>query len=323
MSKIESSIIGLGSYLPETELYNKEFAKSLETTDEWIRKRTGIIKRHIVSPGEFTSDMATIAAKKAIHDAKIESSTIDMIVVATTTADKTFPSCATIVQSKLDCKNAFAFDMQAACSGFIYGLAVANNFIKSGNTKTVLLIGADSMSKITDYSDRSTSILFGDGAGAVIVQASDGHHKSFIKTELYSNAEYIDILYTDGGVGSSQSAGYIRMDGTSVFEHAVKKMINAIEKILEHNNLTIDDIDLVIPHQANIRIIQSIAMRLKIAENKIISTVNIHANTSAASIPLAWDHVWKETASSSIDGKLLLLVAIGAGLTWGAALVKV
>ena len=317
--KSESRVIGLGSYLPKTELFNKEFEKSLDTTDEWIKKRTGITKRHIVSPGELTSDMAVIAAERAMYDAKIESSIIDMIIVATTTPDKTFPSCAAIVQSKLDCQNAYVFDVQAVCSGFIYGLAIANNFIKSGDAKTILLIGADSMSKIVDYSDRSTAILFGDGAGAVVIQATE-NDDSFIKTKLYSDGEYEDILCTDGGVSSSQTTGYIKMDGKSVFEHAVKKMLHAIENILVDHNLTPNDVDLVIPHQANIRIIQSIANRLKIDENKIVSTVDIHANTSAASIPLAWDHTWKHI--SDVSGKLVLLVAMGAGITWGSAIIK-
>ncbi|MBQ4875563.1 MAG: ketoacyl-ACP synthase III [Rickettsiaceae bacterium H1] len=319
MTKLESRIIGLGSYLPKTELYNKEFEKFLDTNDEWIRKRTGIVKRHVVSPGELTSDMAVVAAKKAMYDAKIEPNDVDMIVVATTTADMTFPGCATIVQSKLGCKNAFAFDVQAVCSGFIYGLATANNFIKSGDVKTVLLIGADSMSKIIDYSDRSTAILFGDGAGAVVIQTSDDT-ESFIKTKLYSDGEYQDILYTDGGVSSSQNVGNIIMEGQAVFEHAIKKMLSATESILRENNYEVGDIDLFIPHQANDRIIQSIAKRLAIGEDKIISTVDIHANTSAASIPLAWDHAWQDVLD--VNDKLVMLVAIGAGLTWGSALIK-
>lgn len=317
---IESLITGLGSYLPTVELHNKAFEKSLDTSDEWIRQRTGITKRHIVSPGELTSDMAVHAAERAMHDAKIEPSEVDMIIVATTTGDRTFPSCATIVQSRLNCINAFAFDVQAACSGFIYGLAVANNFIKSGDVKTVLLIGADSMSKIVDYSDRSTCILFGDGAGAIIITANE-NDDSFIKTELHSDGNYGDSLCTSGGVALSQDAGHIHMDGQAVFEHAIKKMLSTINSILYKNNLTIDDIDVLIPHQANIRIIQSLAKRLNINTDKIASTIDIHANTSAASIPLSWDHIWKE--ESDVKNKLVLLVAIGAGLTWGSALIKI
>ncbi len=320
MTKLESAIIGLGSYLPQTKLNNQEFEKSLNTTNEWIQKRTGIKIRHIVSPGEMTSDMATAAATLAMHDAQIEPLDVDIIIVATATGDKTFPSCATIVQSKLGCSNAFAFDVQAACSGFVYGLAIANNFIKSGEVKTALLIGADSMSKITDYSDRSTSILFGDGAGAIVLQATD-NGKSFIKTELYSDGKLQNILETDGGVASSQTAGYVNMDGTAVFEHAIKKMLLSIENILANNNFDIDQIDLLIPHQANIRIIESMSKKLNLDPKKIVSTVDIHANTSAASIPLAWDHIWKN--EDNTEDKLVLLTAIGAGLTWGAALIKV
>ena len=317
VNKYESSIIGLGSYLPETQLSNQDFEKSLDTSDEWITRRTGIAKRHIVSPGQLTSDMAVTAAEKAMHDAKIEPSAVDMIVVATTTGDRTFPSCATIVQSKLGCSNAFAFDVQAACSGFVYGLAVANNFIRSGEAKTVLLIGADSMSKIVDYSDRSTCILFGDGAGALIMEGHDDSDR-FIKTQLYSDGDSGHLLYTDGGIALSQTAGYILMDGSAVFDNAIKKMLAAIETILQKNNVCIDDVDLIIPHQANDRIIKSLVNKLNVDINKVISTVDIHANTSAASIPLAWDHIW----SKNSENKLILLVTVGAGMTWGAALIK-
>ncbi len=318
--KIESKIIGLGSYLPTTELDNKAFEKSLETTDQWITQRTGIKTRHIVSPGEMTSDMSAAAAYRAMHDAEIEAQDIDMVIVATTTPDKVFPSCASITSSKIGCKNAIAFDIQAVCSGFIYGLAIANNFIQSESVRTILLIGADSMSKIVDYSDRSTAILFGDGAGAVVIQKNEDHNSTFIRTKLYSDNDHEEILYTDGGISSSQTSGYIKMNGPAVFEHAVKKMLYAANEILAANNLSINDIDLVVPHQANIRIIQALAKHLNIETSKIISTVNLHANTSAASIPLAMDKHWDQ--ASDISNKIILLVAIGAGLTSGAAIVK-
>ncbi len=317
MKRYESSIVGLGSYLPETELLNKKFEKWLDTSDLWIKRRTGISKRHIVNARQLTSDLAILAAQKAMDDASIIPEEIDMIVVSTTTGDRTFPSCATIVQSALGCKNAFAFDVQAACSGFVYGLAVANNFIKSGDVKRVLLIGADSMSKIVDYGDRSTCILFGDGAGAVILEAHEDTDR-FIKTQLYSDGDTNDLLYTDGGVALSQTAGHIVMDGAAVFDNAIRNMVEAVNCLLEKNGLGVNDIDLLIPHQANVRIIDALASRLEVDPSKVISTVHLHANTSAASIPLAWDHVWDEHS----DSKLIVLVTVGAGMTWGAALIK-
>ncbi|WP_264329457.1 MULTISPECIES: beta-ketoacyl-ACP synthase III [unclassified Wolbachia] len=313
----KSFILSTGSYLPRKMLSNNEIASIVETSDEWIRQRTGIVQRHIADEGELTSDLAVNAAKSAIEKAKISVDEIDLIIVATTTPDKTFPSCATIVQSKLKCKNAFAFDVQAACSGFIYAVTVADSLIKSNNRiKYALVIGAEIMSRIVDWEDRSTCVLFGDGAGAVVMKSEMGR-SGIISTNLYSDGN-VDILCTNGGVSSTGDSGKIYMNGREVFKHAVDKLTALIEETLKCNNLKITDIDWLIPHQANIRIIEAVVKKLDFPIEKVINTVDKHANTSAASIPLALDYAIQESKIKS--GNLVLLISIGAGLTWGSVL---
>ncbi|MGL9757326.1 MAG: beta-ketoacyl-ACP synthase III [Wolbachia sp.] len=313
----KSFILSTGSYLPKKILSNNEIASIVETNDEWIRKRTGIVQRHIADEEELTSDLAVNAAKNAIEKAKISIDEIGLIIVATTTPDKTFPSCATIIQSKLKCKNAFAFDVQAACSGFIYAVTVADSLIKSNNRiKYALVIGAEIMSRIVDWKDRSTCILFGDGAGAVVMK-SKIDKSDIISTNLHSDGN-VDILCTSGGVSSTEDSGKICMNGREVFKHAVEKLTASVEETLKCNNLKITDIDWLIPHQANIRIIEAVVKKLDFPIEKVINTVDKHANTSAASIPLALDYAIQESKIKS--GNLVLLIAIGAGLTWGSIL---
>ncbi|QTP62619.1 ketoacyl-ACP synthase III [Wolbachia endosymbiont of Ceratosolen solmsi] len=313
----KSFILSTGSYLPRKMLSNNEIASIVETSDEWIRQRTGIVQRHIADEGELTSDLAVNAAKSAIEKAKISVDEIDLIIVATTTPDKTFPSCATIVQSKLKCKNAFAFDVQAACSGFIYAVTVADSLIKSNNRiKYALVIGAEIMSRIVDWEDRSTCVLFGDGAGAVVMKSEMGR-SGIISTNLYSDGN-VDILCTNGGVSSTGDSGKICMNGREVFKHAVDKLTASVEETLKCNNLKITDIDWLIPHQANIRIIEAVVKKLDFPIEKVINTVDKHANTSSASIPLALDYAIQESKIKS--GNLVLLISIGAGLTWGSVL---
>ncbi|MBV2146423.1 ketoacyl-ACP synthase III [Wolbachia endosymbiont of Listronotus oregonensis] len=315
----KSFILSTGSYLPRKTLSNNEIASIVETSDKWIRQRTGIVQRHIADEGELTSDLAVNAAKSAIEKAKISVDEIDLIIVATTTPDKTLPSCATIVQSKLKCKNAFSFDVQAACSGFIYAVTVADSLIKSNNRiKYALVIGAEIMSRIVDWEDRSTCVLFGDGAGAVIIKSEMGS-SVIISTNLHSDGN-VDILCTNGGVSSTDDSGKICMNGREVFKHAVDKLTASVEETLRCNNLKITDIDWLIPHQANIRIIEAVVKKLDFPIEKVINTVDKHANTSAASIPLALDYAIQESKIKS--GNLVLLIAIGAGLTWGSVLLR-
>ncbi|WP_353279487.1 beta-ketoacyl-ACP synthase III [Wolbachia endosymbiont (group B) of Xanthorhoe designata] len=315
----KSFILSTGSYLPKKILSNNEIASIVETNDEWIRQRTGIVQRHIADEGELTSDLAVNAAKNAIEKAKISIDEIGLIIVATTTPDKTFPSCATIIQSKLKCKNAFAFDVQAACSGFIYAVTVADSLVKSNDRiKYALVIGAEIMSRIVDWEDRSTCVLFGDGAGAVIMK-SEMSSSSIISTNLHSDGN-VDLLCTNGGISSTRDSGKILMNGREVFKHAVEKLTASVEEALKCNSLKITDIDWLIPHQANIRIIEAVVKKLDFPIEKVINTVDKHANTSAASIPLALDYAVQESKIKS--GNLILLISIGAGLAWGSVLLR-
>lgn len=323
----KSFILSTGSYLPKKTLSNNEIASIVETSDEWIRQRTGITQRHIADEEELTSDLAVNAARNAVERAKISVDEIDLIIVATATSDKTFPSCATIVQNKLKCKNAFSFDVQAACSGFIYAVTVADSLIKSNNRiKYALVIGAEIMSRIIDWKDRSTCVLFGDGAGAVIMKSAahcneivENSTRGIISTNLYSGGN-TDILCTSGGVSSTGNSGKILMNGREVFKHAVDKLTAPVEETLKCNNLKITDIDWLIPHQANIRIIEAIVKKLNFPIEKVINTVDQHANTSAASIPLALDYAIQKSKIKLGDQGLL--IAIGAGLTWGSVLLR-
>ncbi len=319
MSKFSSVIIGTGSYLPKKILTNEELSKMVDTTDEWIISRTGIKQRHIVGENELTSDLAFFAAKDAIANAQINKEEIDLILVCTTTPDLSFPSTAVIVQTKLGLTNIPAFDVQAVCAGFVYGLSIADSFIRSGVYKKILLIGAESMSKLVDWNDRNTCVLFGDGAGAVILSA-EKDQVGIIDCQINSAGELKDILYTDGGVSFNHKAGVIKMLGKEVFKNAVDKMSKVIINLLERNNLSKDDIDWVIPHQANARIIEAIGTKLEFPAEKLVVTLDLQANTSAATIGLALDYHLKQGKLKS--GDLIAITALGAGLTWGGCLLR-
>lgn len=319
MSKYSTVIIGTGSYLPERILSNEELATKVDTNDEWIISRTGIKQRHIVAENELTSDMAYMAAKRAIESAKITPKDIGMIIVCTTTADKSFPSVAVSVQAKLGINNIPAFDMQAVCAGFVYGITMADNFIKTGFAKTILVIGAESMSKLVNWQDRNTCVLFGDGAGAVILQAHESH-EGIIACKINADGAFESILNTDGGISLNQSTGFIQMSGRDVFKHAVEKMSRTIGDLLEISKYKKDDLNWIIPHQANARIISAIATKLEFAEDKMVVTLDKQANTSAATIGLALDHHVKAGMIKSND--LIMITALGAGLTWGGCLLR-
>ena len=313
-----SKITGVGSYLPEKILTNNDLEESLDTTDAWITSRTGIKERHIVSQNELTSDLACEAAKNAINNAGIKESSIDLIIVATTTPDKIFPSTACIVQTKLGIKNCPAFDIQAVCSGFIYALAIADNFIKTNSAKNVLVIGADSMSKITDYSDRSNAILWGDGGGAVIVSSSN--EKGILSTHLHADGQHEELLHVPRKNIGKKIQQTIEMQGSQVFKIAVNTLDEIVDETLLANNLEKKDIDWLVPHQANIRILEATARKLEMSMDKVIVTIDRHGNTSAASIPLALDDGIKSNKIK--PGHLLLMEAFGGGFTWGSALIR-
>jgi len=312
-----SKIIGVGSYLPKNVLTNKDLEESLDTTDEWITSRTGIKQRHIVSKNEATSDLALEASLMAIIDSGIDKDDIDLIIVATTTPDKVFPSTACILQAKLKIKECPAFDVQAVCSGFIYALSIADNFIKTNSAKNILVVGADSMSKITDYKDRSNAILWGDGAGAVILSASD--NLGILSTHIHSDGKFENLLHVpkknDSSLGDT-----IEMQGSQVFKMAVNTLDKIVDETLLANNLQKKDIDWLVPHQANIRILEATARKLDMDMSKVIVTIDKHGNTSAASIPLALDQGVKENKIK--PGNLILMEAFGGGFTWGSALIR-
>jgi 3-oxoacyl-[acyl-carrier-protein] synthase-3 len=315
-----SILKGIGSYLPEKILTNNELEATIDTTDVWIRERTGIAQRHIAAQNEYTSDLAVVAAKNALQDANMSIQDIDLIIVATTTPDYTFPSTATIVQKKLGIKHGAAFDIQAVCSGFIYGMSVADSMLKSGAARNVLLIGAETFSRILDWSDRSTCVLFGDGAGAVILSSDDMKESGILNTLIRSNGEHRELLYVDGGASRSENVGKLRMIGNQVFKHAVKDIAAIIEECAEGYGLSIADIDWFVPHQANQRILNGVAKRLNLDKEQVVSTVALHANTSAASVPLAMDFAIKDKRIKR--GDLIMLEAFGGGFTWGASLLR-
>lgn len=313
-----SRITGTGSYLPERILTNAELERSIDTTDEWIFTRTGIRERHIVAEGQYTSDMALEAAKKAIEAANIHIQSIDLIVLATTTPDRTFPSTACLLQQKLGIINCPAFDLQAVCSGFVYALATADNFIKADAAKCVLVVGADAMSRITDWTDRSNCILWGDGAGAVILQASD--EQGILSTHLYANGNFADMLTVPQGVSNLEGSKTILMEGNAVFKMAVNTLDAIVDDTLAANGLEKSDIDWLVPHQANIRILQSTAKKLGMSMDRVVTTVDKHGNTSAASIPLALDVAVRDGRIKR--GETILMEAFGGGFTWGSVLMK-
>jgi len=315
---IYSKIKGCGSYLPKKVLTNADLESTLDTTDEWITTRTGIKKRHIVAEDEFTSDLAYEAAKIAISDANIQSSEIDLIVVATTTPDKVFPSTACILQKKLGIDECAAFDIQAVCSGFIYALSVADKFIKTESAKNVLVVGADAMSTITDYSDRSNAILWGDGSGAVILSKSN--EEGILSTHIHAKGEYEELLHVPRK-GQQGLKDTIDMKGNQVFKMAVNTLDMIVDETLNANNLAKEDIDWVVPHQANIRILEATAKKLNMSMDKLIVTIDEQGNTSAASIPLALDFGIKQKKIK--PGHLILMEAFGGGFTWGSALIRI
>jgi 3-oxoacyl-[acyl-carrier-protein] synthase III len=321
---IRARVIGCGSCLPANVVTNDELAKRVDTSDEWIRERTGIRQRYIAGDGEKTSDLAVGAGRAALVDAGIDAGELDMIIVATTTPDESFPATATIVQARLGMTRGAAFDVQAVCSGFIYGMAVADSLIKTGAARTILLIGAETMSRLLDWNDRTTCVLFGDGAGAIVLQAhigqGDNSDQGVLNTRIFSDGRLHDMLYTDGGVSSTQTAGKLKMQGKEVFKHAVTNIAAAIQASADAAGIPVDAVNWFVPHQANQRILDGTARKLGIDPAKVVSTVALHGNTSAASVPLA-------LATAVEDGRikrgdLVLLEAMGGGFTWGAALVR-
>lgn len=317
---MKSVVVGFGGALPQRCIKNDELPASLNTSDEWISQRTGIKQRYVIGEGESTSSLATEAAKEALDCAKVSPSDVDLIVVGTTTGDYTFPATACIVQRNLGIANGCpAFDVSAACSGFVYSLDVADSFIRTGKSKCALVVGADSFSKILDWNDRSSCVLFGDGAGAVVLKAEESTNKGIQYCKIYADGSYADYLVTSGGVSTTQNAGVVTMKGREVFKFAVEKFKESFQELLEKNNLKIEDVDFVVPHQANIRIINKLIDVLKIDPKKVVVTIDKHSNTSAATIPLALNEIKNELGS----GKNVVLLSMGAGFTWGAALVRI
>ncbi|MGZ9100215.1 MAG: beta-ketoacyl-ACP synthase III [Brevundimonas sp.] len=324
MSVIRSAVTGVGSYLPEQIVTNADLAEFVDTSDEWIVERTGIRQRHKARDDQPTSDLAVEAAKKALTDAGRTAAEVDLIVVATTTPDMTFPSVASIVQRKLGAPTCIAFDVQAVCSGFVYALSVADGFVARGLAKCALVIGAEEMTRLMDWTDRSTCVLFGDGAGAVVVEPREGQgtkaDQGLLGFALRCDGNKTDLLYVDGGPATTGTVGHLRMAGNQVFRHAVVNIAEAITAACAASNIEIADVDWFVPHQANQRIIKGVGDRLGLDEHKVISTVAIHANTSAASIPLALDAAIRDGRIKR--GDLVLMEAMGGGLTWGACAIR-
>jgi 3-oxoacyl-[acyl-carrier-protein] synthase-3 len=323
-----SLILGSGSYLPERIVTNAELAKTVDTSDEWIVERSGIRQRHIAADGQFTSDLALKAAEHALKHAGVKADNINLVIVATTTPDNTFPATATKVQHELGMINGAAFDIQAVCSGFIYALSVADNMIKGGQADTILVIGAETFSRILDWKDRGTCVLFGDGAGAVILQVSPDNitesknltARGILSTHIHSDGSTRDLLYVDGGPSSSKTVGQVRMVGREVYRHAVANLTKIVGETLNFHGLSTNDLDWLVPHQANKRILDSTARKLGLKADRVVVTVDRHANTSAASIPLALDEAVKDGRIKR--GDLVLMEAMGGGLTWGSSLVR-
>jgi 3-oxoacyl-[acyl-carrier-protein] synthase III len=324
VNTIRSVVLGCGSYLPQRILTNAELAAKVDTSDEWIVQRTGIRQRHIAAEGEFTSHLAIKAAQAALADAGVDAQSIDLIVLATSTPDNTFPATAVAVQSALGINHGAAFDLQAVCSGFVFALATADNFLRSGAFKRALVIGAETFSRILDWNDRGTCVLFGDGAGAIVLDAQPQSgvkpDRGVLTTHLRSDGRHKSKLYVDGGPSSTQTVGHLRMEGREVFKHAVGMITDVIVDAFKASGITADDIDWFVPHQANKRIIDASAHKLHIAPQKVVLTVDRHGNTSAASIPLA---LTVAVADGRVKkGDLVLLEAMGGGFTWGSALLR-
>lgn len=321
---LRSVILGCGAYLPEKVITNDELAKTVDTTNEWIVGRTGITQRHVVADDQLTSDLALAAAERAIAAAGIDVSELDLLILATSTPDNTFPATAAKVQARLGMHQGAAFDVQAVCAGFICALSVADSFLRSGQARTALIIGAETYSRILDWSERTTCVLFGDGAGAAVLRAeeSDGNgaDRGVLATKMHTDGRHYDALYVDGGVSSTQTAGHLRMQGKEVYRHAVVNLAAVAGEVLDAAGLKSSDIDWLVPHQANLRIMNAIASRLELPVEKMVVTVDCHANTSSASIPLALVEAIQDGRIK--PGDLVLMEAIGGGFVWGSAVVR-
>jgi 3-oxoacyl-[acyl-carrier-protein] synthase III len=320
---LRSVLIGSGSELPKRAVSNAELAKTVDTSDEWIVERTGIRNRYIAGEGETTATLATGAARKAIAAAGIEAASIDLIILATATPDQTFPATATLVQDALGCNGGIAFDVAAVCSGFLYAVGIADAMIRAKSAKRALVIGAETFSRILDWEDRTTCVLFGDGAGAVLLEGREETGESprgILATRLHADGAHNELLYVDGGPSTTQTVGHVRMKGPEVFRHAVTNLSQVLGSVLEDVGLEIADIDWLVPHQANARILEATARKLKMSREKIVVTVDQHANTSAASVPLALDVAIRDGRIKA--GDLVMLEAMGGGFTWGACLIR-
>jgi len=323
VSVLRAQVRGVGHYLPDRVVENAEFEKTLDTTDEWIRTRSGIERRHFAAEGETTSQMATAAARAALDDAGMDASDLDAVIVATSTPDLTFPSAATMVQAQLGMTGGFAFDVQAVCAGFVYALTTANALIVAGQARRVMVIGAETFSRIMDWTDRGTCVLFGDGAGALLLEGGEADGAStdrgILACDLHSDGQYRDILYVDGGV-STDTVGKLRMEGKEVFRHAIEKLAATAHAALDKAGLGADDVNWIVPHQANLRIIKGTAQRMGVGMDRVVVTVPDHGNTSAASIPLALS-VGRQRGQIK-DGDLVVTEAIGGGLAWGSVVLR-
>ena len=324
MAVNRSVIRGVGAYLPKRIVTNAELERLVDTSDDWIVERTGIRQRHIAADGELTSDLGIAAARQALVRSGIDPVEIDLVICATATPDRTFPATAVKIQAGLGISKGAAFDIQAVCSGFVFALATADNFLKTGQFKRALVIGAETFSRILDWEDRATCVLFGDGAGAVVLEAQPSHgtreDRGILASQIRSDGRYEELLYVDGGPGSTKTTGHLRMNGREVFRHAVQKISGVIEETLVMTGFAPDEIDLFVPHQANQRILDGIAKKLGIPPSRIMMTLANHGNTSAASIPLALNQAFEEHRLK--EGSLILMEAMGGGLTWGAVLVR-
>jgi 3-oxoacyl-[acyl-carrier-protein] synthase-3 len=320
---LRAVVKGVGHYLPERVVPNSEFEATIDTSDEWIRSRSGIERRHFAAEGETTSDLGIKAGQAALADAGLEPNDLDAIIVATSTADLTFPSAATMIQAGLGMEKGFAFDVQAVCAGFVFALTNANGLILSGQAKRVMVIGAETFSRIMDWEDRGTCVLFGDGAGALILEAQEGNgtnaDRGVLATDLNSDGRYKDILYVDGGI-STQSTGFLRMQGKEVFRHAIEKLAQTAHTALDKIGMTSDEVDWIVPHQANLRIIKGTAQKMGLPMERVVVTVQDHGNTSAASIPLALS-VGKQRGQIK-EGDVVVTEAIGGGLAWGSVVLR-
>jgi len=316
---LRSAILGTGSALPVRRVSNAELAETVDTSDEWIVERTGIRFRHIAGEGESTSTLAIDAARAALESAGVDARDIGLIVLATATPDQTFPATATRVQTALGINDCIAFDVQAVCSGFLYALSVADSMIRAGSAKKALVIGAETFSRILDWEDRATCVLFGDGAGAIVLGAEEGD-RGILATKLHADGRYNDMLYVDGGPSTTQTVGKVRMKGREVFRHAVVNLASVLGETLAEANLDADDIDWLVPHQANARILDATARKLELSPDKVVMTVDRHANTSAASVPLALDVAVRDGRIKRDD--IIVLEAMGGGFTWGASVIR-